>query len=127
MILSGKRILVVEDEYFIASDLQRILSAEGAEVVGPAGDLAAGIGFAQQGSFDAAILDVNLCGAVSYPIIDQLRQSGTPLLLLTGYDEWAIPEAYRDTPRIAKPFSVRHLLSMVAGLCSGSALPSPKR
>ena len=35
--LAGKRVLVVKDEYFIASDLKRTLKKEGAVVVGPVG------------------------------------------------------------------------------------------
>ena len=37
--LTGRRILVVEDEYFIADDIARALTSLGAEVVGPAPDL----------------------------------------------------------------------------------------
>ena len=33
--LRGARVLVVEDEYYIADDLRRALEAAGAEVVGP--------------------------------------------------------------------------------------------
>ena len=34
-VLAGRRILVVEDEYFIAQDLQMLLQEIGAEPVGP--------------------------------------------------------------------------------------------
>lgn len=32
--LEGKRILIVEDEYFVADDLRRVFAAGGAEVTG---------------------------------------------------------------------------------------------
>ena len=41
--LGGVRVLVVEDEYFIAQDLRSSLEAAGASVVGPVGDVAAGM------------------------------------------------------------------------------------
>ena len=70
--LAGKRILVVEDEYFIASDLKRALAAVGATPVGPAGDPARGQALLDQGPVDGALLDVNLEGATSYPVADRL-------------------------------------------------------
>lgn len=76
-VLAGRRVLVVEDEYFIAVDLKRALSKEGALVVGPVRDLAAGLSLADE-PIDAAILDVNLEEAMSYPIADRLRDRKVP-------------------------------------------------
>jgi DNA-binding response OmpR family regulator len=101
--LTGKRILIVEDEYFIASDLARALDKEGAVAVGPVGGLDQGVALAGSEALDAAILDVNLEGAVSYAIADALRERAIPFMFLTGYDDWALPEEYRDAPRVAKP------------------------
>jgi DNA-binding response OmpR family regulator len=100
---TGKRILIVEDEYFIASDLARALESEGASIVGPVADIAQGLAKASDEAIDAAILDVNLEGATSYAIADALRRRAIPFVFLTGYDDWAIAESYRDAPRIAKP------------------------
>jgi hypothetical protein len=47
--LAGKHILVVEDEYFIASDLKRMLGAQDAIIVGPVGDLETGLSLAEPG------------------------------------------------------------------------------
>ena len=114
--LSGKTILVVEDEYFIAADLKRALVATGATVVGPTGDLAAGLALAEEQPIDAALLDVNLEGAFSYPIADALAERDVPFLFLTGYDGWSLPETYRSIPRIAKPFSAASLLTAAEAL-----------
>ena len=114
--LAGKRILVVEDEYFIAADLKRALGQRGAAVVGPVADLAAGLEMARTEPLDAAILDVNLEGAFSYPLADRLAAAGVPHLFLTGYDPWALPEAYRDRPRVAKPFVLGALIETVERL-----------
>ena len=76
--LAGKRVLVVEDEYFVATDLQRALQKEGACVVGPAGDLARGMALLDGEPVDAAVLDVNLEGSVSLPIADELSQRSVP-------------------------------------------------
>lgn len=102
--LTGKRILIVEDEYFIASDLRNDLAKAGAVVVGPVGDLDKGLALAVGEALDATLLDVNVEGAHSYAIADALAARGVPYAFLTGYDAWALPSEHRGTPRIAKPF-----------------------
>lgn len=115
--LAGKRILVVEDEYFIASDLRDALSLEEAVIIGPVGDLEAGLSLAEQ-SVDAAVLDVNLEGAVSYPLADRLKSRGIPYVFLTGYDRWSLPDEYREAPCLAKPFASKSVVAIVEKLVS---------
>lgn len=115
--LKGRRILIVEDEYFIASDLKRVLESVEADVIGPVGDLASGLDLAYREALDAAILDVNLEGTLSYRLADFLAQHHVPHAFVTGYDGWSMPEAYRDRPRITKPFTDISVLAAVAALC----------
>lgn len=118
--LAGKRILIVEDEYFIASDLKSALMAEDAIVVGPVGDLATGLSLAETEPLDAAVLDVNLAGVLCYPLSNKLDALSVPHMFLTGYDSWLLPDVYRDKPRLAKPFSTRAAVAMVERLCAGA-------
>lgn len=115
--LAGKRILIVEDEYFIATDLKRMLSAAGAVVIGPVGKLKAGLALVEGVSIDAAVLDANLEEALSYPIADRLAERGVPYLFLTGYDGWSLPPQYRSAPRLAKPFPAQAVLAGLEKLC----------
>ncbi|MEH3036360.1 MAG: response regulator [Sphingomonas adhaesiva] len=104
-VLRGKRILIVEDEYFIAADLKRALGDRDAVVLGPVASLDAGMAVLDDGgAIDIAVLDVNLDGADSYPIAERLAARGVPFVFVTGYDGWAMPSAYRSIPRLAKPF-----------------------
>lgn len=119
--LAGKRILIVEDEYFIASDLKRSLSEADAIVVGPVSALNSGIALAEQEMLDAAVLDVNLEGSHSYPLADALTRRSIPYMFLTGYDGWSLPESYRSAPRLAKPFNAQNLIGMLQSLCGQSA------
>lgn len=123
-LLAGKRVLVVEDEYFIASDLRRQLAREGAEIVGPVGNLAAGLTLAEQ-PLDAAVLDVNLADTMSYPIADCLKAREVPFLFLTGYDGWSLPDTHRDAPRMAKPYAAGSVVRMVSDLIA--AVPATVR
>lgn len=113
--LHGKRILVVEDEYFIASDLKRTLKKEGATLIGPVGVLSQALMLIEE-PMDAALLDVNLSEELSFPLADRLKDRDIPFMFLTGYDDWALPEKYRQTVRLVKPFAPQSVVAMVEQL-----------
>jgi DNA-binding response OmpR family regulator len=117
--LAGKRILVVEDEYYIAADLRQLLLDAGAEVVGPVSNVPAGLHMVDSQDLDAAVLDINLDGTMSFPIADRLQQAGVPHAFMTGYDGWALPEAHRATTHLAKPFTLSSVIACVRSLFDG--------
>lgn len=92
--LAGCRVLVVEDEPMVAMDLAASLAALGCEVVGPAETLeeAMHVGRSEValGQLDAAVLDVNLQGAMCFPLADFLNERNIPFVYATGYGE--LPE-----------------------------------
>lgn len=110
--LSGKRILVVEDEYYIAADLQQALEAEEATVVGPVARVADALERASE-PLDAALLDVNLHGEASFAIAERLTRAHVPYMFLTGYDSWAMPGQYAEVPRLTKPFVMARVVEAV--------------
>ena len=120
-VLQNKTILVVEDEFFIAKEIQQALLHAGARIVGPVGDLSAGLALAETAALDLAVLDVNLNGTMDFAIADRLAARGIPYLFLTGYDGWALPERYRASPCVTKPFRVEQLVATVGQLCSPGA------
>ncbi|WNO52405.1 response regulator [Stakelama saccharophila] len=105
--LEGKRVLVVEDEYFVADDLRRGLVGAGVVIVGPVADIDQALKAAEREDVDAALLDINLGGEMSFPVADRLSARRIPFVLTTGYDDWTIPERFRHARRLGKPFSVR--------------------
>ncbi|MDE2061898.1 MAG: response regulator [Bradyrhizobium sp.] len=112
--LRGRRILVVEDEYMLAEDLRQVLENLAVEVVGPFATLAQALTLLRSGDTpDGAVLDVNLQGDTIFPVLDVLRERGVPFVLTTGYDGWALPEAYTNAPRCAKPLDMRRLSRML--------------
>jgi CheY-like chemotaxis protein len=115
--LSERHVLVVEDEYFIAEDIARILRESGADVLGPAGDIEQAMRLVASGErIDAAVLDVNVHGRTTYAIADALRRRGVPFLFATGYDDGHLPSEYSDVPRCRKPLNWRALVTSVSGL-----------
>lgn len=106
-VLRAWHILVVEDEYLLASDLQSGLSDSGAIILGPVATLEGAIRTIEaERRIDGAILDVNLSGVMAYPVADLLVQRGVPFVFTTGYDGGAIPSRFEHVPRCQKPYSL---------------------
>jgi DNA-binding response OmpR family regulator len=111
--LEGRRILVVEDEFLIAMEVEDILRALGVEVVGPFGRLEPALGAVQKEVLDGAILDVRLDGETSEQVAAELVSRGVPVLLTTGYESEQLPPDLRNLPRLRKPFDERDLRDML--------------
>lgn len=111
--LEGLRVLVVEDDMLIALHIEGTLQALGCVVIGPVGKLDTAMRMADDDGFDAAILDINVRGKQVYPVAERLRARGIPFALASGYSDWALPEAYRNQPRLTKPFTQRELEEQV--------------
>ncbi|GGA82919.1 response regulator [Brucella endophytica] len=76
----------------------------GHEVAAMASRLTPALDLARTGSFDVAILDVNLDGEPSYPIADVLRERGIPMIFASGYGPSGLDPNYAGTPILTKPF-----------------------
>jgi CheY-like chemotaxis protein len=101
---AGKRILVVEDELMIRMLLQDMLVDLGYTLAGEAGRIDEALTLARQTEFDVAILDVNLNGQPISPVVEVLLERGLPFVFATGYGQRGVPEPYRKTPTLQKPF-----------------------
>lgn len=107
--LARIKVLVVEDEYFLADDLSETLRSLGAEVAGPAPTMDQAFALLERGDVQAAVLDINLRGEAVFALAEALRRMAVPFVFATGYDEAAIPESYRDVPRWEKPLDAGDL------------------
>jgi DNA-binding NtrC family response regulator len=114
--LAGKRVLLVEDEYYIADDLRRTLHGAGAAVVGPFSTVAKARAALDEGGFDCAVIDLNLHGEDGAQIADCLTEEGKSFAIATGYGLGSIPERFSEVPRIEKPFDPPALLDVVRQL-----------
>jgi len=111
--LGGLRVLVVEDDYFVAQVLVDLLEDVGAVVIGPIGWVDEALALIADGTdrFDGAVLDVNLHGSKSYPIADALTARSIKFIFATGYGADALDEPYRHCPRCEKPFDQTALVA----------------
>lgn len=108
--LSGKRVLVLEDEALIAAMVEDMLTELGAIVVGPAPTVERGMSLATEEDIDAAVLDVNIRSARADPVADILRSRGIPVVFATGYGKSAVDKAGEVTI-IEKPYTQEGLAS----------------
>lgn len=77
--LPNCRVLIVEDEYFLAQDLAVALQSRGAKIAALVGELGEALEQLAGGGFDVAVVDINLKGEFAYRIADELRR----LVLMT--------------------------------------------
>jgi DNA-binding response OmpR family regulator len=111
--LSGRRILVVEDEAMLAMMLDDTLSDAGGVVIGPAGTVKAALDLLGEEVVDCALLDVKLHDGNSVPVAEALAALGIPYVVTSGYDH--IPEEYNNGARILrKVFMPEEVIEAIA-------------
>lgn len=106
--LSGRRVLIVEDESLIAMLAEDFLIELGATVIGPATSIDGAIEMIETQQIDAAVLDLNIRGERSDRVADALRLRRIPIVCATGYGDGAADFA-RGSTIIAKPYSKESL------------------
>lgn len=102
--LTGRRVLVVEDEYMVSMLIEDMLGDLGCEVVGTASRLDDALEKSRSLSFDIAILDVNLSGQPTFDIARVLAEREIAFVFATGYGPARLPEPLSDAPVLQKPF-----------------------
>ena len=106
-IFSGRCLLLIEDEFFIAYDTAVSLQSKGAYVIGPVATIEEAMQTLNAAShIDGALLDLNLQGNMSYPVADALLKRGVPFVFTTGYDQGSIPTRYSSVKRCEKPLDL---------------------
>jgi len=109
----GMTVLVVEDEYLIALEAQRMIEEAGAEQVILANSTAdVGKLLADGPRIDVALLDLRLGSEDATPLIGTLEESGIPLLLTTGFNTGAPA----GVPSLSKPYRETELIEAILRL-----------
>jgi len=101
-VLTGRRVLVVEDEAIVSLMLADLLIEAGCVVIGPVGSTVEALALIEQETIHCAILDVKLTDGVSVPIAEALAARGIRFVVATGYE--AIPPGYNGVPVLRKLF-----------------------
>jgi PAS domain S-box-containing protein len=112
--LRGKRVLLVEDEFFLRLELEEWLRSAGCAIIGPFSALQPARRLAARGEpIDLAILDANLNGEMVYPLADDLLARSVPVIFLTGYERASLPARFRVVPQVSKPYDPAALIKEI--------------
>jgi len=112
-----RTVVIAEDEVLIRMDLKEMLTEEGYDVVGEAGDGKAAIELTTEHRPDLVILDVKM------PVLDGIaaaeaiaRDRIAPVVMLTAFSQRDLVERARDAGAMAylvKPFNITDLVPAI--------------
>jgi len=109
--IAHRRVLIVEDNLFIAVGLARLLRPKGVEIIGPAATVKEALALVSDGErIDGAALDLHLRGEMAYPVADALSVRGARIVFMTGYDETWLKPGYAEIPCLQKPVMPERLM-----------------
>jgi CheY-like chemotaxis protein len=103
------RILVVEDETFIAVMLTDMLEELGYDVAASLSKVSQAQEFLTDAKIDIALLDVNLGNDKIDPVADLLAERACPFIFTTGYGKAGIPPRHASRTVLQKPFHINEL------------------
>jgi CheY-like chemotaxis protein len=115
-----KTVLIVEDEFVIAMDLQLMLEDHGWQVLGPVGTVREALGILGHELPSVALLDVNLGDELVTPVAEFLQTRGVPFAVASAYEK---PEQFggpvlAGVPNAGKPTNEQRLMAALAQLSS---------
>ena len=112
-----KTVLIVEDEFLIAMNLQLILESHGWRVIGPVATVQSALRLLDAELPSVALLDINLGRELVTPVAERLKALDVPFALVSAYEK---PEEFGDAlagaPNIGKPTREQPLLAVLAKL-----------
>ncbi len=104
------KVMLCEDEFIVALDMQMMLEDFGYDVDGPFPSLRSAFNALDGNLPDVALLDVNLRDGEVYPLADQLADLGVRLVFHSGHvNDDEIVSRYPDAECCQKPTSSRSL------------------
>jgi CheY-like chemotaxis protein len=124
--LQGCRVLVVEDEPLIAWDLTEVLREQGAEIIGPSGDVEGALRLlATAPIVDVALLDVSLDNHESvFAVAEELRSRDIPFVFCTGYTAADVTQRFGEVPHCEKPTDGAALHSALSAAMTAISTPA---
>lgn len=102
--LLGTKILVVEGNFLIATDLKSAFEAESAMVCGPFGTSEEALDLLDRLRPDCALLELFIGDTMTVPLAEKLRRLNIPYVLVSAYPRDGIPKSMRNAPFVGKPY-----------------------
>jgi len=103
-------ILLLEDDLLLAMDMEDHLIHAGFEIIGPFGRIVDALDAIPRNVLSGAIVDLNLHGELSFPVIEALQQRSIPVIVCSGYAELPELKSRLDgMPLLPKPWNAQRL------------------
>lgn len=124
-LLSGLRVLVVEDEMLLVMMIEDMLADLGCTSVSSAATVDQALALIDAQAFDVVMLDMNLNGNDSRPVAEALSGRGVPFFYVTGNTSPGLRGGYADRPMLKKPFRQEDLTAILSRI-PGEGPSSPR-
>jgi PAS domain S-box-containing protein len=118
--LTGRHVLVVENDYYLAIDIARALRGAGAEVLGPYATEEDARAELSERRPDIAIVDIDLGRGPTFKLAETLKDNRIPFVFATGYDAEVIPAEFAGVERLEKPIQLRQIVGAIARLTAAA-------
>lgn len=118
--LRRPRVLVLEDEWVIAAQIETALTAAGFEVVGPVGRIDSAMTLLRDNAPAAAVLDINVHGELSFSVARWLARASVPFIFLSGYAAADLPDDMKTRTLLQKPVDAIDLCREVRAALLGA-------
>ena len=106
-----QRILILEDEYFIAADCAREVIRQGMQVIGPVPTLDEALRSLVNDRPNGAIIDLKVQDdELALNVIEALREEGIPFVVYTGYGGVLVPKHVPEITTVEKPLSPQNVV-----------------
>lgn len=113
-VLSGLHILVLEDEFLIAMDVEQLCRDHGASEVTIVQTLE-GTSKIDLEKIDAAVIDVMLAGVPTLDFASALKERGLPFVFASGYTDFKnISTGFPGVALVGKPYAGEDLIHALA-------------
>lgn len=119
------RVLIVEDDPFIAMDIESAVAdqlGDGVELIVVASVAEARQMTAKQ--LACALLDIDVVGGKTFDVANALQEIGTPFAFVSGSAPHEVPATLRGVRFLRKPFSTREVAAFVKSAIGMPALKS---
>ena len=116
--LTGKIVLVVEDEYMLADAIEAAVRSAGGNVSGPFPTIKEALDHLadERNEPDAGTLNIRLIDGESYPVADELSRRSIPFVLASANSPSSLPKRFSHVPLVTKPFSAYQIVQAISEL-----------
>jgi len=123
-LLTGRRLLIIEDEMLVLMLIEDMLEDLGCTSVTTAATVERALELIGAHDFDAAMLDMNLNGDSTHAVADALARKRVPFIFATGYAGREMREGYGDRPILTKPYHPDELAAILTPFFTPDPIPA---